>query len=289
MHFPGKARLPKLGVGLSFRNEIADVICAHAHELDFAELIVDNELSGFLDARFWTRIAATLPLVAHGINATLGSLADLDVEYLKRVAGVARRMRCGWFSEHLAFTQSEGVDSEQLTPVQFSERNAAFVADKINRLCDLLEFPVLIENISYYFVVPGSTLSELEFVLRILAMAHCGLLLDVNNLYANAINHGFDAYEYLDRLPESAVVEIHVAGGESRDGLYVDTHGHAVNDEVMQLLDYAIATKKPNAVLLEREKNFPPVEELLGELRALRGLWVRHLGPVPERRLAACG
>jgi uncharacterized protein (UPF0276 family) len=278
MQFPGKEALPKLGVGLSFRTEIADSIYEHAGQIDFAELIVDNELNGYLDCLFWEKIAGLLPLSAHAINTSLGSLEPIDLEYVKRVQSVGQRMRCAWFSEHLAFTHSEEVDAAQLLPLQFSERNAAFVSHKIDTLNEHLEFPLLIENSAAYFAIPGSHLTEVEFLLRVLELARCGLLLDINNLYANSINFAFDPYKYLDQLPAAVVVEIHVAGGERRGGLYIDTHGHAVNAEVMNLVDYAVRTKRPNAILLEREKNFPPMDELMGELRELKRLWVRHLG-----------
>jgi uncharacterized protein (UPF0276 family) len=281
MHFPGKEHLPTLGVGLSFRTEIADAIYRNLEELDFVELILDNELIGGLDSMFWQKIAGTVPVVAHAVNSSLGTLEPLDVEYLRQVAGVRSRLRSAWFSEHLAFTRSEGVDVEQLVPVQFSERNAAFIADKIASCGRLLECPFLIENIAYYFTVPGSTLSEIEFLLRVLEQGRCGLLLDVNNLYANSINHDFDPYAFIDRLPEALVVELHVAGGEMRDGLYVDTHGHAINSDVMALVDYAVATKNPHAILLEREKNYPPMEDLVGELSELRRIWKRHRGRAP--------
>ena len=281
MHFPGKDRLPALGVGLSFRNEIADAIYRNLEHLDFAEVIVDNELSGLLDPLFWEKIAGRLPVVAHAVDNTLGTLEPLDLQYLGRVASVGRRMHCNWFSDHLAFTRSEEVQTEQLTPVQFSEANAAFIGQKIASLGTVLDCPFLIENISYYFTIPGSTLSEIEFLLRVLERGRCGLLLDVNNLYANATNHGYDPYAFIDRIPAAAVVELHVAGGVKRDGLYIDTHGHALNADVMALVDYAVRTKRPNAILLEREKNFPPMEELVSELAELRRIWWQYREPAP--------
>jgi len=289
MHFPGKERLPTLGVGLSFRNEIADAIYRNVEHLDFAEVIVDNEMSGALDLLFWQKIAGTVPLVAHAVNSTLGTLEPLDLEYLRRAAGIGRRMRCGWFSEHLAFTRSEEVQTEQLIPVQFSEHNAAFIGDKIASLGNVLECPFLIENIAYYFTIPGSTLSEIEFLLRVLERGRCGLLLDVNNLHANAMNHGYNPYAFIDRIPAAAVVELHVAGGEQRDGLYIDTHGHAINSDVMALVDYAVRTKRPNAILLEREKKFPPMEELVRELGELRRIWRRHREHAPGQLKRARG
>jgi uncharacterized protein (UPF0276 family) len=278
MDFPGKAQLPTLGVGLSFRPEIAGEICEHLEEFDFVEVILDNVLKGALDERFWNLIARGATIVGHGVNSSLGSLEPLDDEYLRSVQGLAQKMHCRWFSDHLAFTRSGGVDIGQLMPVEFSAEGIAFVAGRIRALSGILEVPFLLENIAYYFGIPGSTLAEIDFIVGVAQAAGCGLLLDVNNLYANSVNHGYDPYAFIDRLPAEAVVEIHVAGGEWRGGLYIDTHGHAVNSQVLGLLDYALATKRPLAVVLEREKNFPPMPELVGELRELRRLWTRHSG-----------
>ena len=276
MEFPGKDRLPRLGVGLSFRHEIASEICGHLAEFDFMEVILDNALRGVLDERFWEGVARRLPVVGHGINTSLGSLEPLDAGYLQRVAAMAQQMRCRWFSDHLSFTRSHKLDVGQLMPVQFSESMIAFIARKIRSLGQRLDLPFLVENSAYYFGIPGSTLSEVDFIVGLLQSARCGLLLDVNNLYANAVNHDYDPYAFIDRLPAAAVVEIHVAGGERRGELYVDTHGHPVTAEVLALLDYAIATKKPNAIVLEREQNFPSMAELVGEVREVRRLWQRH-------------
>jgi hypothetical protein len=272
-----KDHLPTLGVGLSFRPEIAGPLCEHVAEFDFVEVIIDNALGGALDARFWNTIVPNMPLVAHGVNTSMGSLQPLDLEYLGSVAQAAQAMHCCWFSEHLAFTQSDDVEIGQLIPVQFSEQNVVFIVDKVRAASRALRLPLLLENISYYFQIPGSTMTEVDFLLKVLEGARCGLLLDVHNLYANSINHDFDPYEFMDRLPAAAVVEIHVAGGAWHDELYVDTHGHAVSSEVLALVDYALATKQPKAIVLEREKNFPPMAELLDELRELKRLWSKHL------------
>jgi uncharacterized protein (UPF0276 family) len=161
-------------------------------------------------------------------------------------------------------------------PVQFTDENAIFIANKIRTTSRALGIPFLIENIAYYFPLPGATLSEVDFLIRVLEAAHCGLLLDVANLHANAVNHGFDPHVFIDRLPPEAIVEIHVAGGAMRDGIYIDTHGHALSEDVLSLLDYALAVTRPNAVVLEREKNFPPIEELVSEVREVRRLWKQH-------------
>ena len=280
MSFPGKNALPVLGVGLSFRPEIASSIYESLDELDFMEIILDNAVAGGVDERFFQDVVAHMPVVGHGVNCSLGSLEPLDQEYLHCMRRFARQLQCRWFSDHLAFTQSAEMDVGQLMPVQFEEANVGWIAARIREAARTVGVPFLLENIAYYFTIPGATLTEIEFTRRILSSAGCGFLLDVHNLHANAVNHGFDPYEYIDRIPAEAVVEIHVAGGEQRGELYIDTHGHAINSEVWALLDYAVATKRPNAILLEREKNFPEMTALVAEIREIRKIWARHCADV---------
>lgn len=273
MKFQTKSSLPRLGVGLSFRPEIAVEIYQNVDEFDFIEVIVDNVLNGFVDARFQEQITSRIPTTGHGVNGSIGSMEPLDKRHLRQVAEVARTLQCVWYSDHLAYTRIGEFDVGQLMPVQFSECNVSFMASKIREMSEALPCPFLVENPAYYFEMPGSTISEVEFIVKVLEQSRCGLLLDVNNLYANAINHGYDPYDFVDRVPADALVEVHVAGGEKRGGLYIDTHGDPINAEVFELLSYTIATKRPNSVLLEREQNFPAMGELLAEIRELKRMW----------------
>jgi uncharacterized protein len=272
-----KTSLPTLGVGLSFRNEIAADLYDRLDELDLLEIIVDTAFSGILDERFYDRTKARLPVVGHGIDASLGSLGEnrVDAAYVARVAAEVRRMESPWYSEHLAFTRAGGVDAAQLLPLQRTAETVAFVAAKLRDFGDALGVPLLIENIAYYFDLPGAEMDEAGFIVDIARAAGCGLLLDLNNLHANSLNHGFDAYTYLDALPADLVVEVHVAGGQYRDGLYIDTHGHPVSPEVCALLEEVCRTKRPKAVILEREKNLPPIDVLLAEVAMLKTIWAR--------------
>jgi uncharacterized protein (UPF0276 family) len=249
MTFQGKHRLPICGVGLSFRPEIAASIYQSLDALDFVEVIIDNVINGSVDERFSEQIVERMPTVGHGVNSSLGSLEPLDRNYLARVRRFTQQLQCRWFSDHLAFTQSEDMDIGQLMPVQFVSSNIAWIASKIREAQHLIGLPFLLENITYYFTIPGAEMDEVDFLLRLLAEARCGLLLDVNNLHANALNHGYDPYAFIDRLP-----------------------------------DYAVATKQPNAILLEREKNFPPMETLVAELEDIRRIWLRHRGRRPCHR-----
>jgi len=282
-----KQRLTSLGVGLSFRPEIADQLYDCVEDVDCMEIILDTVLAGLIDQRFWTLVADRVPILGHGVELSIGSLGEVNAAHIGSLAGMAAQMRCPWFSEHLAFTHSDDVEVGQLTPLQFTESNADFIARKIRVASEMLGVPLLIENIAYYFPIPGATMTECDFITRILDLAGCGMLLDVHNVYANSINHGYDARRFIDRLPAAAVVEIHVAGGAWKGDLYLDSHGHEVPPEVLDLVEYSVATKEPRAVILEREKNFPSTEALVAEVKELRKIWCKYQGP--STRIAMAG
>ncbi|WDE02278.1 DUF692 domain-containing protein [Thalassomonas actiniarum] len=270
-----KARLPMLGVGLSFRTEIAQEIVEQIDSFDFLELIVETAFAGILPDDFYEQVVGRVPVTAHGVSASLGSLdeARIDDGHLERVKAELARLRCPWFSEHLAFTKAQQVDAGQLLPLQRSQATVDFVAQKIRHMAEAVGIPVLIENIAYYFNIPGAEMDEAEFLTRVIEAADCGLLLDINNLYANCLNHGLDPMAFIDSLPADRVVEIHLAGGEEIEDVYIDTHGHAVNQAVFDLFAYACRTKAPKAVVLEREKNIPSIDELIEEIQAIKSVW----------------
>jgi uncharacterized protein (UPF0276 family) len=271
-----KGELPRLGVGISLCPPIAAPICEHLQEFDCLEIMLDNVMNGQLDAHLARREVRDLPWIGHGVDSSIGTLEPLDEHYLRSVQQAARATRCNWFSDHLAFTHANDIETGMLMPVQFSLGNMDLLTAKIRFIRERIGVPFLIENIPYYFEIPGSDVAEIDFIVGLLERTGCGMLLDLNNLYANSVNHAFDPYRFVDKLPAAAIVEIHVAGGEMRGHLYIDTHGQPVNSKVLELLDYAVATKRPNAVILEREKNFPPMEDLLSELREMKYIWARH-------------
>jgi uncharacterized protein (UPF0276 family) len=265
-----KAELPFLGAGLSFRADVGDKIAALLDSFDFMEVIVEKSIAGLLDTVSFRHVAQHLPLILHGVDASLGAQEPLDEEHGHAIRHVLDELHAPWFSEHLAFTRIGDLNIGQLMPIELSMPNARFIAAKVRRLTHLLERPVLMENIAYYFKLPSSTLTEMQFLLEVAQLSGCGLLLDINNLYANACNHREDASAFIDGLPEELVVEFHMAGGERRGDVYIDTHGHAIGKDVFDLYDYAVQRLKPLAVVLERESNLHSVEELVSEVAVLR-------------------
>jgi uncharacterized protein (UPF0276 family) len=184
----------------------------------------------------------------------------------------------------LCFSSAGSRVLHELLPLKFSEENVARVAQRARRMADLLERPFAIENITYY-VHPGAPeMSELAFLQRVLAESGAGLLLDVNNVYVNAQNHGYDAREFIAGLPLSRVLEVHVAGHRTLDsGLLLDTHGERVADPVLELLEWTLERTGPVPVLLERDNHVPALSELLAEVAVLRDVQSRAVARHAER------
>ena len=262
---------------MSFRADVADDIAARVDAFDFMEVIVEKSLAGLLDTPAFRLVADRVPLILHGVDASLGAIEPLDEIHAFGVRKVIDQLDAPWFSEHLAFTRIGELNIGQLMPIELSLANARFVAAKVRRLATVVGRPILIENIAYYFKLPGSTLTELQFMLEVAELADCGMLLDINNLYANACNHREDAAAFVDALPPERVIEFHMAGGEQRGNLYIDTHAHAINHEVFALYDYAVQRLQPLAVVLEREGNLNHIDGLVAEVAMMR------------RSLRACG
>lgn len=264
-----KSALPSLGVGLSFRAEIAKDIYHGSNYLDALELILDIVRVGIVGVDAFRR-AHHLPVIGHGTGGSIGTNESVDVDYFRTMGQIASGLGCPWFSEHLAFTKAADVEIDQLMPLLFSEANAISIATKIREARALLGLPFLVENIAYYFTFPGNTLTESQFICHVLELADCGLLLDINNLYGNALNFGADPYKFIDEMPPHRVIELHIAGGQQQDDLYIDTHGHPISQEVWHLLEYAISKTRPKAIILEREKNLPHFNILLAEVEEAR-------------------
>lgn len=225
------------------------------------------------------------PFVAHGLSLSIGSPAPLDETLLYRVKRLldAHGIRC--YTEHLSYCSDDG-HLYDLMPIPFTGEAVHYVAGRIRQVQDILERRIAMENVSYY-AAPGKEMEEIDFINAVLEEADCDLLLDVNNIYVNSINHRYDAEAFLAALPAERVVYFHVAGHyDAAEDLKVDTHGAPVIDPVWQLLEKAYAHFGVVPTLLERDFNIPPLPELLGEvdrIAALQSKWTDHAG-----REAAC-
>jgi len=265
------------GAGLGFRRALLpELQASKAAGIDFFELAPENWIhAGGSLGRNLRHFTERHPFVAHGLSLSLGGPAPLDESLLQEIRGFLDAHSIRAYTEHLSYCSDDG-HLYDLMPIPFTDEAVTWVAARIRRAQELLERPIAVENVSYY-AAPGACMSETEFLRAVLAEADCGLLLDVNNIYVNSVNHGYDPREFLRGLPAGRVWYFHVAGHyvEAPD-LRVDTHGSTICDDVWTLLDEAYARFGPAPTLLERDFNFPPLAELVSEVSQIRDRQRRH-------------
>ena len=244
---------------------------------DFLEVAPENWIGvGGKLGRQFRFFSERYPLVAHGLSLSIGAPEPLDESYIARLRRFLDEHDAVLYSDHLSYCSEHG-HLYDLMPLPFLAETVAWVGDRIARVQDLLGRQIAVENISYY-ADAGSEMSELEFINAVLERADCKLLLDVNNIHVNSVNHGYDPVNFLHGLPKDRVAYIHIAGHhhEAAD-LIVDTHGAAVADPVWTLLSKAYDRLGPVPTLLERDFNFPPLAELLAEIDTIRAFQNRPL------------
>ncbi|MFC3549913.1 DUF692 domain-containing protein [Lysobacter cavernae] len=272
----GLRPLPCDAVGLGLRRALLGPLQAAAStDFDFLECAPENWIGvGGLFGDALEALSARHPLVCHGLSLSLGSVAPLDETFLRRVRRFLDRHRVALYSEHLSYCSDDG-HLYDLLPIPFTEEAVHHVAARIRQTQDIVGRRIAVENVSYYATVPvdpgQGALREIDFLNAVLSEADCDLLLDVNNVFVNAINHRYDASAFLAALPSERIAYIHVAGHyDEADDLKIDTHGAPVKDAVWSLLGEAYRRHGPRPTLLERDFNFPPYAELVGELRTIR-------------------
>lgn len=262
---------PVQGAGLGLRRGLFDTLRdIDLDDVDFLEVAPENwmRVGGRL-ARDLRSFTERFPLICHGLSLSLGSPAPLDVEFLRELKKFLDANDVCCFTEHLSYCSDHG-HLYDLMPIPFTDEAADYVAGRIRQVQDILERRIGVENVSYY-AAPGQEMSELEFIRSVVERADCGLLLDVNNIYVNSINFGYDADAFLAGLPTERTLYVHIAGHyvEAED-LRIDTHSAAVIDPVWALLDDAYERCGVMPTLLERDFNFPSRNVLLGEVNRIR-------------------
>lgn len=285
----GSAR-PLAGVGLGLRWEfLEEVVEGPALDVAFFEVSPENYMrrGGYYPAML-ERLLERYSLVTHGLTLSVGSVDPPDPNYLSELEREVQRLHSPWHSDHLCFSSAKGRVLHDLLPLKFAAENVTRVRERVRLVEDALQVPFVLENISYYAHAGRSDMPESEFLTRILEGSGAGLLLDVNNVFVNAKNHGFDAYEFLKALPLDRVVEIHVAGhSQQSSGLIIDTHGETVADPVYELLAWTLERTGPLPVLLERDNSVPPLAELLAEVTRLSAVYDRSMSIRAERHASS--
>jgi len=264
---------PVHGAGLGLRRPIADQLMADPpDEVDFMEVAPENwiHVGGALarKLRFFTE---RYPFLIHGLSLSIGAPSPLNETLVRDIKAFMAEHDIRMYSEHLSACGDDG-QLYDLMPIPFTEEAVRYVAQRVRRVQDILEQRIALENVSFYAPI-DTTLTEKEFLLAVLEEADCDLMLDINNIVVNSINHRYDASDFLHSMPAERIRYFHLAGHyvEAED-LRIDTHGTAVDAQAWQLLEEAYGIYGPVPTLLERDFNFPPMDELLGEVRRIKQL-----------------
>jgi len=260
--------LPSDALGLGLRPTHYRDILASSPPVDFFEVLSENYLhTGGRPVRMLDRIAERFPVVLHGVSMNVAGTDPLDRDYLRELRALQRRCRAGWISDHLCWTAVDGVQLHDLLPIPYTEAALEHVAARVRLVQDVLEQPLVLENPSTYVQFADADYGEAEFLRELVRRTGCRLLVDVNNVFVSAHNHGFDAEAWLRTIPWSAVVYLHLAGHTELSTHLLDTHDRPVRREVWRL--HALAQQLAGGLptVLERDDAIPPLAELVDELR----------------------
>jgi uncharacterized protein (UPF0276 family) len=270
--------LANASAGLGLRRALMGALQDAASDaFDFLECAPENWIGvGGKYGQALAELSARYPLTCHGLSLSLGGVEPLDETFLARVRRFLDQHHVEVYSEHLSYCADDG-HLYDLMPIPFTDEAVHHVAARIRRVQDILGRRIAVENVSYYAahasIEGAQAMDEVDFVNAVLEEADCDLLLDVNNVYVNAINHGYDARTFIARMPTLRIASYHVAGHyDEADDLKVDTHGAPVKSDVWSLLEHAYRLHGVHPTLLERDFNFPPLSELLGEVERIRTL-----------------
>jgi uncharacterized protein (UPF0276 family) len=281
------AGFPRLGFGLGLRTQHFEDVLSGAPRVDWWEVITENFLvAGGNPRRVLRAVREHTPIVLHGVSLSIGSVDPVDDDYLGRLAALVAEVDPPIVSDHLCWSALGGHAAHDLWPLPYTDEALALVVAKVGRVQDRLGRRILLENPSSYVTFAASHIPEAEFLAEVARRADCGILLDVNNVYVSATNHGWDPAAYLAALPIDRVGQIHLAGHTDHGSHLLDTHDQPVCDAVWSLYADAIARFGDVASMIERDDHIPALDELIGELDRARE--IAGAAP-PELREAAGG
>ena len=265
-----------LGLRRAFIGPLSD---APPESVGFYEVAPENWMRvGGRYAKQFRALTERYPFVCHGLSLSIGSPSPLDEPFIRDIKSFMGQHQIRLYSEHLSYCSDDG-HLYDLMPIPFTTEAVHYVAGRIRRVQDILEQRIAIENISYY-AAPGKEMDEIDFLNAVVTEADCDLLIDINNIFVNSINHGYDAEEYLQAIPAERIAYAHIAGHYvEAENFLVDTHGADVIDPVWKLLGKAYQLYGVFPTLLERDFNIPPLEELVREvdtIRAIQNSWKKQ-------------
>ena len=258
-----RSDFPVLGYGVGLRRQHYSHVLETRPKVDWFEVISENFMvAGGRALEVIEGVRANYPIAMHGVSMSIGSTDPLNRGYLRQLRDLARRFEPAWISDHLCWTGVGGRNLHDLIPLPYTEEAIRHVVARIRDVQDILERPILIENVSSYMAFADSTMAEWEFISSIADEADCGLLLDINNIFVSAFNHRFDANEYIDAVPAERVVQYHLAGHSDHGTYLLDTHDHPVREEVWTLYQRAARRFGAVSAIVEWDDNIPEFTEL---------------------------
>jgi uncharacterized protein (UPF0276 family) len=263
--------LPYLGHGVGLRPTHYPAILDEGRRADWFEVISENYmLRGGRPLHVLERIRAERPIVLHGVSLSLGASDPLNEAYLAELRVLASRFEPAWISDHLCWGSHGKHYAHDLLPLPYTDEALDHVVDRVVRVQDALGRQILVENVSSYVGFAHSTMTEWDFLAAVAERADCGILLDVNNVYVSAVNHGFDAEQYLAGIPVGRVGQFHLAGHEDKGTHLLDTHDHPVCAAVWDLYRSAVARFGRISTLVEWDEHIPPFDDVLAEAERAR-------------------
>ncbi|HLK36352.1 MAG TPA: DUF692 domain-containing protein [Polyangiaceae bacterium] len=279
MDYRARLRIPDLGVGVGFRGPHASTILRARPAMGWFEIISENFFAeGGIQPAHLESLRSTYGVVPHGVSLSIGGADPLDEGYLARLRTLVRRLDAPWFSDHLCWTGFGGVDLHDLLPMPYNRETLDHVVERVKRAQGTVGAPLALENASSYMEFRQSSLPEHSFLAEVAERADCGILLDVNNVFVSAYNHGFDARTYVDGIPPDRVVQIHLAGHEDKGPYLLDTHSDHVREEVWELYRRALRRCGAVSTLIEWDTNIPTWETLEAEAALARSVRQEVLG-----------
>ncbi|GAA3988967.1 DUF692 domain-containing protein [Mucilaginibacter dorajii] len=263
--------LPNLGLGVGLRNKHFNYLLHNPAQVDWFEIITENFMDDFGFARHvLMHVRKQVPVVMHGVSLSVGSTDPINFKYLEKLKALAEAIEPVWISDHLCWTGVAYTNTHDLLPMPMTQESLTHVAERVMRIQDYLKRPLILENPSTYLQFKASTISEWGFLSSLAKTTGCGLLLDVNNVFVSANNHGFDAPNYINSLPHEHIVQMHIAGPTDCGDLLIDTHDQPVPSEVWKLYAQAQQLTGGVSTLLEWDSKIPDYPDLLIELYKAR-------------------
>ena len=253
-----RSEFPFLGFGVGLRREHYNYVLDESPPIDWFEVVSENFMvPGGRPLQVLNRVRERYPIVLHGVSMSLGSTDPLDRKYLAGLRDLARRFDPAWVSDHLCWTGVGGKNLHDLLPLPYTEEAVSWVAGRIRQVQETLECTILIENVSSYMTFRQSTMSECDFLSAVAQESDCGILLDINNVYVSAFNHGFDPSRYIESVPVDRVVQYHLAGHSDHGSYLLDTHDHPICPQVWALYDKAVKRFGAVSALVEWDDKIP--------------------------------